>query len=61
MFLKSRSQFAKERFEFRSFGNFHFLAEFPNSFVDGFDFQGQRLQSLESNCKRIVVAIQEPT
>jgi hypothetical protein len=35
MFTKSRSQFAKERFDFRFFSEFQFLAEFLDSFVFG--------------------------
>jgi hypothetical protein len=40
VFSKSRLQFARERFEFRSFREFHFLAEVPDSFVNWLDFQG---------------------
>ena len=39
MFLKSRSEFAETRFDFRSFGYFHFLAEVPDSFVKCLNFQ----------------------
>ena len=58
MFPESRSQFDKERFDFWSFGDCCFVAEFPDSFVDVLNFQGERFHS-ETTGKNPVVTIQE--
>ena len=39
MLPKGRSQLIQERFQLRSLGCCHFLAQFPNSFVDWVNFQ----------------------
>jgi hypothetical protein len=60
MFSKSRSQFAKERFDLRFLSEFQFLAEFRDSFVCGLNLHARGLRSLEATGKTIIVAIQEP-
>jgi len=53
MFSKSRSQFAKERFQLSSFGDSYVLAEVLNPFVEWMNFQGA-----EGNGHTAVAAIQ---
>ena len=46
MFSKSRSQFAKERFQLSSFGDSYVLAEVLNPFVEWMNFQGSSVRKV---------------